>query len=95
MARTRRNQDFWKTRQLSNEASEESMPGQGNVPARRGSASWEFERLWRRYGFKSMVMDRRRRASTRKGNARFVRVLRRLERRRAERALQGELTRDE
>lgn len=82
-------------RQLSAEASEHSTPGEGAVPAQRGSAGWEFDKLWERYGFKSMVMDRRRRVSTRKGNARFVRVLRRIERRRAERALRRDVTTDE
>lgn len=95
MARTDRNRDFWKMRQLASRASAESEPGMGNVPPARGSAAWEMERLWAKYGFKSMVMDRRRRVSTQKGNARFVRLLRRVERRRADRALRAELAEDE
>lgn len=82
-------------RQLSAEASTDAQPGQGNVPPARASAGWEMEKVWAKYGFKSMVMDKRRRVSTRKGNARFVGLIRRVERRRADRALRAELAEDE
>lgn len=41
----------------------------------------EFDTLWGKYGFKSMVMDKRRRCSTRKSNQNFTRVVRRAEKR--------------
>jgi hypothetical protein len=41
----------------------------------------EFDRIWAKYGFKSMVMDRRRRCSTRRGNQRFQRAVSRSKKR--------------
>lgn len=41
----------------------------------------EFDSIWAKYGFKSMVMNRRRRVSTRKANQRGQRVLARAEKR--------------
>ncbi len=41
----------------------------------------EFDILWSRFGFKSMVCDRRRRCSTRKSNQNFQKVKRRAEKR--------------
>jgi hypothetical protein len=85
MSKTTRNQDFWRMRQFVKLAQAESAhlpPGHGNEPPMRGSALWWLHKMWSDYGFKSMVMDKRRRVSTRKTNSEFVRALRRAKRHR-------------
>jgi hypothetical protein len=92
-----RDKQYWKLRQLSKQMSgvlsshinglthaKEIIPVQNSV--RMLSSEFqklerEFDSLWRIYGFKSMVMDKRRRCSTRKGNQNFTRVIRRAKKR--------------
>lgn len=86
MSKTTSHRDFWRMRQLANESRRRQFPvGQplAGIPSTpRDTPDWEFERLSSKYGFKSMVFDKRRRFSTRQSNSNYVRVLRRAARHR-------------
>lgn len=95
MSKTTRNRDFWEMRQLSaalSRADAVGGPFAGGLrrdPVLRDTED-RFHRLWARYGHKSMVMDKRRRVSTRKSNSEYVRELRRSARRAAGQRLRTE-----
>lgn len=75
MSDSQRDKDFHRLRALAKEmAASISIGGDtASIASQRNSAGYkelekEFDQLWAKYGFKSMVMDRRRRVSTRKAN---------------------------
>jgi hypothetical protein len=85
MSDSRRNKDFFRLRMLSKRmsallpsiASLDELPVQSFERTSREyqALEVEFDRIWAKYGFKSMVMDRRRRCSTRRGNQQFQRAV--------------------
>lgn len=106
MSDSRRNQDFYRLRALAREMTA-LLPAVGHADgialqtsamasAKYRALQADFDRIWRRYGFKSMVMDRRRRGSTRKANQKAQRSSARADKRsgkdRLRRALIAELS---
>ena len=72
-----RNRDFHRLRALSKALRALSWPHPAPLTEAARNCrelELEFDRIWAKYGFKTMVMDRRRRCSTRRGNARGQRV---------------------
>jgi hypothetical protein len=83
MSKTTRHQNFWEMRQLEKRlVSRFGSPAYWPDPGAEGSAT-AFDRMSSKYGYKSMVYDRRRRVSTRNANSEWVRELRRGARRAA------------
>ncbi|WP_156919274.1 hypothetical protein [Azovibrio restrictus] len=78
MAKTRRDRDFFKLRKLAKKmtemlpqisnAAEISIINSAMTAPEYAALDAKFNGLWSKYGKKSMVMDRRRRVSTRHAN---------------------------
>lgn len=72
-----RDKQFWKLRHLAKQMSETTAV----YTLEYTILKREFGSLWCNYGFKSMVMNRRRRCSTRKSNQKSQQAKRRAEKR--------------
>jgi hypothetical protein len=89
MSKTIKDKEFWKLRNLAKKISKaiftelnEDRSNKGFVEsqARTTEEKIEFKKIHGKYGFKSMVFDKRRRNNSRKSNQKTKKVLRRVER---------------
>ena len=102
MSVSHRNRDFFRLRVLSKQMSALLSDSVGRhytdpeplPPPEYLALEVEFDRIWAKYGFKSMVMDRRRRVSTRKANQKGQRVVARAAKRSERDRLRLELIRE-
>ena len=83
MSKSKKDQEFWRLRKLAKKMGSHGMGTSGLNMSWRETKEYselnqEFERIWNKYGTKSMVMDQRRRCSTRKGNQALERKLSRI-----------------
>lgn len=94
MSRTDKHKDFYRLRKLGEEFGrlfKQSLKTEGgdarpyNATQEYAGAELLYEAIWNKYGRKSMVSNRRRRVSTRTSNAKFQRLLAKIERTRDKR----------